>query len=385
MCCHYAADFSATPSRKTSGRKPVHSKSIMPIWPVTTLAYRTWLDIRTARSPRLLSDTRRATMLYHDHEGSPPPGFGTDPAELEAMLHWGAGRYEALMDAAARAEARAVKRGDTASLASALWLGAVARDRLAPVVWEPDGVRHGQYIPANAIAESALREAADQLVRADGLIEDGEHWFTATVHIERAVNAKALGATTAAIASGQKAVELRRALRDQRGMVDALIRLGDSYLDFEQPDAARAVLAEAQGFVHRLGDINTLTEYERAMGFMYFAEGHFDRALEMFDSAVSTSQQAGSANNVLSSLQGIGEILSIRGQAEFADEIQAFVLAHPATTSFSKARALFALESAGRGTAALPGPSVRFSEFAVHVVSSLETKRMGLGLPRREP
>ncbi|MCB9484585.1 MAG: winged helix-turn-helix domain-containing protein [Dehalococcoidia bacterium] len=349
------------------------------------LTIRTWLDIRTARSPRLLSDARRATMLYHDHEGLPPSGFGTDPAELEAMLHWGAGRYEGLMDAAARAETRAVERGDAASLASALWLGAVARDRLAPVVWEPDGVRHGQYIPANTIAESALREAADQLVRSDGLIADGEHWFTATLHIERAVNAKALGVATAAIAFGQKAVELRRALRDQRGIVDALIRLGDSYLDFEQPDAARVVLAEAQGFVHRLGDINTLTEYERAMGFLYFVEGDLDRALEMFVSAVSTSQQAGSANNVLSSLQGIGEILAIRGQSEFANEIQAFVLAHPATTSFSKARALFALESAGPAAAALPAPGMRLNDFAVYVVSALKTKAIGLSLPPREP
>ena len=125
--------------------------------------------------------------------------------------------------------------------------------------------------------------------------------------------------------------------------------------------------------------------FERAMGFLYFVEGDLDRALEMFVSAVSTSQQAGSANNVLSWLQGIGEILAIRGQSEFANEIQAFVLAHPATTSFSKARALFALESAGPAAAALPAPGMRLNDFAVYVVSALKTKAIGLSLPPREP
>ncbi|MGD9934870.1 MAG: winged helix-turn-helix domain-containing protein [Dehalococcoidia bacterium] len=344
-----------------------------PAWRLlaTLLTVRSWVDIRTARSPRLLSDARRASALYLNHDGQPPSGFGMDPVELEAMLHWGAGRYEDVRDAAAKAENRATERNDAASLASALWLGAVARDRLAPLVWKPGDIRKGPFFPADGLSEATLREAETHLRRATDLLAEGEHWCTATLNIERSVNAKALGDAPAAISFGHKAVESRQLLRDQRGTVDALVRLGDSYVDFAEPKAARAILAQAEPLVQRLGDINTLTEYERSMGFLRLMEGDLDGAMEIFISAVRTSQEAGSANNLLSSLQGIGEILAFRGEIGIANQIQSFVSSHPATTPFSGARALFALQSAGLDAPAVPGPRMRLSEFASYVTQSL--------------
>ena len=345
-----------------------------PAWQVLALllAIRSWLEIRTTRAPRLLRDVRDVTLLYLEHEGLPPHGFGMDPHQLEAMLHWGAGRYDQILGAATRAEIRAHERHDFVGEACALWLGAIALDRLAALTWEQGDHGGGTYRPADAVSKATLRDAMSRLDRASGFFDEGgEHWFLATLNIERAVNAQGLGDGRAAVRFGHKALEFRRSLRDPRGTVDALISLGDSHMNLGEAAAAREVLTEAEALVHRLGDVNMVTEYERAMGLLWIVEGDLAAALDLLVSSVRHSQAAGSANNVLGSLRGIADVLWLRGDLDLACQVYAFVWAHPATTPFSVAKSRAVLEMLGVDVDSLPRPEMRLHEFASHVTGLL--------------
>lgn len=338
----------------------------------TLLTIRVWLEIRTTRAPRLLGDLRRSTLLYLDHDDAPPVGFGMDHVHLQAMLHWGAGRYDAVQEAADRAGQRAQQRDDALGQVGALWLGAIARDRLARLRWEPGVNRGGTYVPVDKASESTLRVAASSLRKAAELLgEETGHWFLATLNIERCVNEKARGNLSAAVALARRASELRTLLRDRRGAVDALITLGDTYMDAGDPVAAREVLAEAERLVHRLGDLSMVTEYERSMGLLRIIEGDLDGALALLVASVEHSQQAGAANNVLGSLRGIGDILALQGNVGLACDIHAFVWSHPATTPFSVAKSSQSLEQLGIDANSLQPPDMRLHDFATRVINSL--------------
>ncbi|GAB4335148.1 MAG: hypothetical protein Kow0010_22500 [Dehalococcoidia bacterium] len=307
--------------------------------------YHCWALIRTSRGADVLRAGGHAALLFESHNEPPPPGFGTDPVAIDAMVEWGRGRYDGTRDIAEVARQRAVEREDPYGEAFALWLSAVGRVRLATLRWHVAPDKSGRYSPAAPEDEATLADVRLLLDRTASLLErTGERWFLSNIAMERAAGAKGTGDLDLCERLTWQAYEIRAEFGDSRGMADALIALADVCIDRADPDGAMVRLLRSKPIVDRLGEAALVVEYERASALMAWLRVEHDAALSQFARVAELSSRIVAINNVIAALRGIGDILLDREQYAAAAEILSFVARHRASTPWARARATTSLE-----------------------------------------
>jgi hypothetical protein len=309
----------------------------------------TWVLIRTSRGPEVIEVLARAEELYRGHAESPPRGFGRDPAAIRAMAHWAGGRYGRVVTTAAESEVLARSRGDVLGEVFALWLGAVGLNRLPALRWTAAPDRSGTFAPADEEARATIQKAGQFLDRAASLLaRQGESWFLSSILVERVLTSKSLGDAELAMALVERSRSYREQFGDLRGVADSLIMFADCRVDAADADGALAALTRAEPLVQRLGDLSLVSEWERARCHVDWLRGNHDAALARLAEVAVLSVKIGAVNNVIAALRGMGDVFLDQQQYELAAELHAFVIGHPATMPFSRARAeaAFALEAA---------------------------------------
>jgi tetratricopeptide (TPR) repeat protein len=287
----------------------------------------------------------RAETLYNAHDGLPPPGFGTDPLAIRAMVAWGAGRYRPMADLAAQAEQLPRSRHDALGEAFALWLHAAGLNRTTRLLWHANPDRSGRFSPADDETRETLADAVSVLDRATSLLTElGESWFLSFILAERTLTSKAQSDNDGAMRLVVRMHAARERFGDTRGVADALVYLADTCIDRADADGAMDALERAEPIVQRLGDLSLVSEWDRARGLIDWLRGDAGAALERFARVAELSMKIGNVNNVIAALRGMGDVYVDLGQFQVAAEQHAFVAGHPATMPFSRARAETAID-----------------------------------------
>ena len=176
----------------------------------------------------------------------------------------------------------------------------LARDGNDPRAWfllGKDSIMHGD-----------LRPAVDEyLVRALVLYKRSRNVFGEAETVNAlGVGFSRLGQTGEAAEQYRKAVELRRALGDRRGVASSLRNLAQLAIIQGRFDQAQAQLGEARLLFEALGDRNGLSAVDNELGLLAEERGDFTKALEAFRRMLRSREQAGDADGVAESLNNIG-------------------------------------------------------------------------------
>jgi tetratricopeptide (TPR) repeat protein len=159
-----------------------------------------------------------------------------------------------------------------------------------------------------SIMHGDLRPAVDEyLVRALVLYKRSSNVFGEAEAVNAlGVGFSRLGQTADAEEQYRKAVELRRALGDSRGVASSLRNLAQLATIEGHFDEAQKQLDEARSLFEALGDRNGLSATDNDLGLLAEERGDFAKALEAFRRVLHGSEQASDAESGAESLNNIG-------------------------------------------------------------------------------
>jgi tetratricopeptide (TPR) repeat protein len=189
--------------------------------------------------------------------------------------------------------------GDTAAAIANLER-LIKRDGNDPRAW----YLLGKY----SIMRGQIRPAVDEfLVRALVLYKRGRNPFGEAETVNAlGVGYSRLGQTSDALEQYHKAVELRRALGDRRGVASTLRNLAQLATVQGRFDQAQAQLVEARALFEALGDNDGLGAVDNELGLLAEERGDFAGALVAFRRSLRTHEQSGDAAGAAESLNDIG-------------------------------------------------------------------------------
>ena len=268
-----------------------------------------WLALAEAahRSGR---DTAAASALKQGLSLQPPPSL------REAMMQW-----QALLDgdttavvAALATQLRAHPDDLDAELRMA-WLQGEGGDPAAALKTLGQLIRRDQNDPRVAfllgkysIMHGDLRPAVDDyLVRALVLYKRSRNAFGEAETVNAlGVGYSRLGQTADAEEQYRKAVELRRALGDRRGVASSLRNLAQMSMIRGHFDDAQKQLQEARGLFEALGDPGGLAAVDNEIGLLAEERGRYPEALDAFRRALHGREQLDDRQGMAESLNNIG-------------------------------------------------------------------------------
>ena len=159
-----------------------------------------------------------------------------------------------------------------------------------------------------SIMHGDLRPAVDDyLVRALVLYKRSRNAFGEAETVNAlGVGYSRLGQTADAEEQYRKAVELRRALGDRRGVASSLRNLAQMSMIRGHFDDAQAQLQEARGLFETLGDPGGLAAVDNEIGLLAEERGRYPEALDAFRRALHGREQLDDRQGMAESLNNIG-------------------------------------------------------------------------------
>ena len=162
-------------------------------------------------------------------------------------------------------------------------------------------LNRGEAAPVFAAIEGAAQLAAasdDQRGIADAASLLGQARYFVTVVAARKNNTPLNGAPgdgmyDAALADQQRALELREALGDTRGISESCFQLGVIYERWGQYERALGYYGRARALADRYNHAFEKTEPARHVAFAALREGKLDRALTLAEEALALREAAG--------------------------------------------------------------------------------------------
>jgi tetratricopeptide (TPR) repeat protein len=176
------------------------------------------------------------------------------------------------------------------------------------LVRDPNDPRASFLLGKYSIMHGDLRPAVDEyLVRALVLYKRSRNVFGEAEAVNAlGVGFSRLGQTAEAEEQYRKAVELRRALGDRRGVASSLRNLAQMATIQGHFDQAQAQLGEARSLFEALGDRNGLSAVDNDLGLLAEERGDFTAALEAYRRVLRGREQAGDSDGVAESLNNNG-------------------------------------------------------------------------------
>ncbi|MBA3485881.1 MAG: tetratricopeptide repeat protein, partial [Lysobacter sp.] len=157
------------------------------------------------------------------------------------------------------------------------------------------------------LSGDAQRAVDDYLVRALVLYKRSRDVFGEAETVNAlGIGYGRLGQTTDAAEQYRKAVELRRALGNRRGVATSLRNLANVLALTGEFDEAAAYLEQARDLQSELGDREGLAATDNEMGLLAEERGNYPDALAAFRRALQGSRQAGNAHGSAEALNNIG-------------------------------------------------------------------------------
>ena len=201
----------------------------------------------------------------------------------------------------------------------------LARDANDPRAWFALGkysIKHGE-----------IRPAVDEfLVRALVLYKRGRNRLGEADTVNAlGIAYSRLGQTDDAQEQYRKAVELRRALGDRRGVASSLRNLAQLSTIKGRFDEAQAQLVEARSLFEALGDDSGLSAVDNEIGLLAEERGDFVGAQAAFRRVLRSREQSGDSDGAAESLNNIGF-----AQYQLGDYDSAQVFWQQALTAFTK-------------------------------------------------
>ncbi|MEO7251349.1 MAG: protein kinase, partial [Arenimonas sp.] len=201
----------------------------------------------------------------------------------------------------------------------------LARDANDPRAWFALGkssIKHGE-----------IRPAVDEfLVRALVLYKRGRNPLGEADTVNAlGIAYSRLGQTDDAQEQYRKAVELRRALGDRRGVASSLRNLAQLSTIKGRFDDAQAQLVEARSLFEALGDESGLSAVDNEIGLLAEERGDFIAAEAAFRRVLRSREQSGDSDGAAESLNNIGF-----AQYQLGDYDSAQVFWQQALTAFTK-------------------------------------------------
>ena len=189
----------------------------------------------------------------------------------------------------------------------------LARDAGDPRAW----FLLGKY----SIMQGDIRAAVDEyLVRALVLYKRARNPFGEAETVNAmGVAYSRLGQTREASEQFAKAVELRRALDDRRGVASSLRNLAQLAIVQGRFDQALQQLEEAKALFTSLGDVEGLGAVENELGLLAEERGDFMAAEEAFRRMLRSREQAGDDYGIAESLNNIGFTQFAQGDYDSAN------------------------------------------------------------------
>jgi tetratricopeptide (TPR) repeat protein len=159
-----------------------------------------------------------------------------------------------------------------------------------------------------SIMHGDLKPAVDDyLVRALVLYKRGRNAFGEAETVNAlGVGYSRLGQTVDAEEQYRKAVELRRALGDRRGVASSLRNLAQMSMIRGHFDESKAQLQEARGLFEALGDAGGIAAVDNEIGLLAEERGRYPEALDAFRLALHGREQLDDRQGVAESLNNIG-------------------------------------------------------------------------------
>ena len=233
---------------------------------------------------------------------------GTDPAgdSLGALLrtaeaHHAKGALPEAHTTLAAAAELARRRGDPAALARVL----IARGN----VWiSQTTATNTGYDEADSAAAMALRLAersADSALVADATDLTGRVLYSRKINLEQ-------GDYEQALERFRRALDLRKAVGDTRGVVESMFRVGLIHERRDESDQASALYERA---LRLAGDRYPLerSNLTRHLAYQRMGEGELDRALQLFVQSLELRDEAGFILTRPSALTSIADLYRRKG------------------------------------------------------------------------